>query len=423
MRQFLLVQPLRGECAKTYIDSEQGGPLSSIDVLREIRELKTQLSYSKNIGFFFGAGTSCALGLPDIAALTSDVEALLESKARKTLETIKGDLSTLIQGRDVNIEDVLNQLRRIRELTKESEEKKYMGVCGKDAMTVDGDICKAIYQIITAKEATAALAPTKRFFAWYNLLNRDYAKEVFTTNYDLILERALEASEIPYFDGFIGAFEPFFWQESVDHLARQGDLTKNWIRLWKIHGSLSWFWRFSETTKSHRIIRIGNLGSVEDIQNELVIYPSKDKYDSSRKQPFIAYFDRMRDYLLSGELLFIFSGYSFSDQHINEIVFNCMRQNNRLFVVVFFYKDADVEALHNSCSPYLNLHVFGPTKAIINGELGEWQFNENATRPNEDTATYWSNDKSQLTLGDFSALVTFLVTSSGKQDSVKSVGA
>lgn len=395
--------------------------MGKIDVIREIRELKNHLSYSKNIGFFFGAGTSCALGIPDIAQLTREVEATLKDGTAKTFGIIKDDLKTLIQERDVNVEDILNQLRSIRELTKESEIRAYQGVCGKDATTVDGEICKAIYQIITAKEASATLIPTKRFFAWYNLLNRDYAKEIFTINYDLVIEKALEASEIPYFDGFVGSFEPFFWQESVDHQARHGDLTKNWIRLWKIHGSLSWFWRFSEATHSRRIIRIGNIGSVADIKNELVIYPSKDKYDSSRKQPFIAYFDRMRDYLLSGELLFVFTGYSFSDQHINEIVFNCMRQNNRLFVIVFFYTDADVESLYKSCSAYLNLHVFGPTKAIINGELGEWQFNKDVIKPNEVTTVYWNEDKSQLTLGDFNALVTFLVASSGKQDSVNSV--
>jgi hypothetical protein len=395
----------------------RGGTMTKFDVLREIRELKNHLSYSKNIGFFFGAGTSCALGIPDITTLTRDVETALKESSAKTLRIVKDDLATLINGRAVNVEDILNQLRRIRELTNESETRKYLGVCGKDASTIDGEICRAIYKIITEKEASASLATTKRFFAWYNLLNRDYAKEVFTTNYDLVIEKSLEASEIPYFDGFVGSFEPFFWQESVDHLVKAGDLTKNWIRLWKIHGSLNWFWRFSETTKSYRIIRIGNIGKVSDIKNELVIYPSKDKYDFSRKQPFIAYFDRMRSYLLGGELLFAISGYSFSDQHINEIIFNCMRQNNRLFVIAFLYNDADLESLHKSCSAYLNLHAFGPTKAIINGELGEWHFNKEATKPNENTTTFWSDDKSQLTLGDFNALVEFLVASSGKQNS------
>ena len=390
--------------------------MTRFDVLREIRELKNYLSYSKNIGFFFGAGTSCALGIPDLAAITRDVEAALKGNSLKAFRTLKEDLATLIEGRAVNLEDILNQLRGIRELTKECETKTYLGVCGKDAMTVDAEICKAIYSIITAKESSASLATTKRFFAWYNLLNRDFPKEVFTTNYDLVFEKSLEASEIPFFDGFVGSFEPFFWQESVDHLAKAGDLTKNWIRLWKIHGSLSWFWRFAETTKSYRIIRIGKIGKISDINNELVIYPSKDKYDYSRKQPFIAYFDRMRSYLLGGELLFAISGYSFSDQHVNEIIFNCMRQNNRLFVIAFFHSDAALEALHKSSAAYLNLHAFGPTRAIIGGELGEWQFNKEATKPNEITTTFWSEDKSQLTLGDFNALVAFLVASSGKQD-------
>ncbi len=93
-----------------------------------------------------------------------------------------------------------------------------------------------------------------------------------------------------------------------------------------------------------------------------------------------------------------------------------MRQNNRLFVIAFLYSDAELASLHNSCSAYLNLHAFGPTKAIISGELGKWQFNKEATKPDEITTTFWSEDKSQLTLGDFNALVAFLVASLGRQD-------
>ena len=105
--------------------------MNMIDVLREIRELKNHLSYSKNIGFFFGAGTSCALGIPDIAQLTLEVEATLKGCTKKAFGITKDDLKTLIQGREVNVEDILNQLRSIRELTKESETKTYQGICGR----------------------------------------------------------------------------------------------------------------------------------------------------------------------------------------------------------------------------------------------------------------------------------------------------
>lgn len=51
--------------------------MSKINLTKEINEIKNQLSYSKNIGFFFGAGTSCALGIPNIELLTEQVETQL----------------------------------------------------------------------------------------------------------------------------------------------------------------------------------------------------------------------------------------------------------------------------------------------------------------------------------------------------------
>jgi hypothetical protein len=394
--------------------------MDKINVIREIRELKTHLSYSKNIGFFFGAGTSCALGIPNVEQLTAGIEAKLTDDFLANFKLVKTDLETIITDRKVNIEDVLNQIRRIRELTGETN-KVYEGVSGENAKLLDKEICTIIYDIILIKESVADISQTKKFFAWLSLLNRDFSKEVFTTNYDLIIEKSLEASQIPYFDGFVGSFEPFFWQESIDQFVSKNDMTQNWIRLWKIHGSLSWFWKEDKITKSQKIIRIGKIENIKKEDNELVIYPSKEKYDSSKKQPFIAYFDRLKNYLLSGELLFVFTGYSFSDQHINEIIFNCLRQNNRLTVLVFFFQDTEVENLHKQTSSYMNLNVFGPKKAIINGNLGEWEYNSADLKTNEKSDSFWNNGKSEFTLGDFNELVNFFITNSGKKEAIESI--
>lgn len=393
--------------------------MDKINLIREIRELKTHLSYSKNIGFFFGAGTSCALGIPNVEQLTAGIEAKLIDDFLANFKLVKTDLESIITIRKVNIEDILNQIRRIRELTGETT-KEYEGVSGANAKLLDKEICKIIYEIILDKESVADIDTTKKFFAWLSLLNRDFSKEVFTTNYDLIIEKSLEASQIPYFDGFVGAFEPFFWQESIDQFVSKNDLTQNWIRLWKIHGSLSWFWKEDKITNSQKIIRIGKVENIKKEDNELVIYPSKEKYDSSKKQPFIAYFDRLKNYLLSGELLFVFSGYSFSDQHINEIIFNCLRQNNRLTVLVFFFLDSEVENLYQQTSSYMNLNVFGPTKAIINGNLGEWEFTPHLY-PNEKSDTYWNDAKNEFMLGDFNQLVKFFIANSGKKETIESI--
>lgn len=394
--------------------------MDKINVIREVRELKTHLSYSKNIGFFFGAGTSCALGIPNIEQLTSEIEAKLTADSLSNFQIIQNDLSTRITTRTVNIEDILNQIRRIREITGETT-NDYIGVSGENAKKLDKEICSIIYNIIAEKEKNANIENTKKFFAWLSLLNRDFTKEIFTTNYDLIIEKSLEASQIPYFDGFVGSYEPFFWQESIDQFVVKDDITQNWIRLWKLHGSLSWFWKENPTTKTQQIIRVGKIENVQDDENELVIYPSKDKYDSSKKQPFIAYFDRLKHYLSSGELLFVFTGYSFSDQHINEIIFNCLRQNNRLTVLVFFFQDSEVENLYNLTSAYMNLNVFGPKKAIINGNLGEWEYIHNNLKPNENSDSFWCITDNKFKLGDFNELVSFFIANSGKQETIESI--
>lgn len=391
--------------------------MEEINLIKEIRELKSQLSYAKNIGFFMGAGTSCSLGLPNISQLTVQVENALTGLLLDFFNVIKTDLSK--PGETISIEDILNQIRRIREITEERSDREFLGISGVNARDLDVEICKNIYNLITDKEAGANLTVPKKFFAWLNMQNRDFSKEIFTTNYDLVIEKSLEAIRAPYFDGFVGSYEPFFWQESVETLVRRNDLTQNWIRLWKIHGSLSWFWKKRENQKSHKVIRLGKIDKIEEEKNEIVIYPSKEKYDLSRRQPFLVYFDRLKNYLLSGELLFIFTGYSFLDQHINEIIFNCLRQNNRLRVIVFFYADSEVEKLHSLSAGYLNLSVFGPTTAIINGTLGKWTFEQSELKNKETCDSFWNVKDEKLLLGDFNYLVDFLVGNSGRSSEIE----
>lgn len=393
------------------------------NIIREIRELKNQFSYSKQIGFFFGAGTSCALGVPNIVTLTNLVVKDLQKDERKNFENIQNDLKTIFPGKTITIEDILNQVRQIRAITGELETKNYLGVSGKSAKELDVVICKAIYNIIGEFEGKADLANTKKLFAWLSMQNRDFSTEVFTTNYDLIIEKSLEEIKKPYFDGFVGSFEPFFWQESIEKKVVKSDLTHDWIRLWKIHGSLSWFWKENGSSNSHRIVRIGKVADITKITNELVIYPSKEKYDSSKKQPFVAYFDRLKSFLLGGELLFVFSGYSFSDQHINEIVFNSLRQNNRLHVLIFFYQDSEVETFYEFSSSYLNVTVLGPTKGILNGALGEWEFTKIDLNSSEEFHSYWDEKNGKVLLGDFNKLVDFFISSSRNRENIEVIAS
>src|ERR1035437_1539764 len=148
-----------------------------MNVVKEVRELKNQLAYSKNVGFFFGAGTSCALKIPDIEMLTKGIEAKLADKNLKNFTIIKNSLSaTMPAGKAVNIEDILNHIRRIREITGEKADKDFIKVTGEAAKTLDKEICNQIYDIISECEEKADLTNPRKFFAWLNILNREYSK-------------------------------------------------------------------------------------------------------------------------------------------------------------------------------------------------------------------------------------------------------
>ncbi len=125
-----------------------------MDAVKEVRELKNQLAYSKNIGFFFGAGTSCALKIPNIATLTTEIEKRLKGDHSKRYGIIRDSLKPSVtpSGRSVNIEDILNHTRRIREITNDQAAQDFLTVSGEAAKNLDKEISGADYMLRTVMD-------------------------------------------------------------------------------------------------------------------------------------------------------------------------------------------------------------------------------------------------------------------------------
>ena len=386
---------------------------------RELDELINKISTVKKIGFFFGAGSSMALGMPGIVRLTEEI--LKEIKTVKDIDKILNQINNE-KNMGATIEDVLNKIRVIRELTQDKESYEYLGINGKMAKELDSQICNLIYKILSTKEEEIILNKDKftipkRFFVWYNNISCEDTKEIFTANYDLIFERSMESLSIPYFDGFVGAHRPFFFQESVENIKKNITMPCDWIRLWKIHGSLGWFWE--EVDNKYRVVRLGSISKCDN-NNELVIYPSKEKYQSSRKQPYISYFDRMKNYLCEGEGVFVISGYSFGDEHINDVIYESLRKNPRIHIIVTFFDDKFLDTIKDKVILYPNMTVFCPSKGCIGGKIDDWKLENEKLRENN-YQQYLDSDK--LKIGDFKILTDFLIDNSGrKRELLEEVG-
>lgn len=383
------------------------------DPLSAALEIREQLAPEKRrLGFFFGAGTSMAAGLPGIDDLTKQVCDKLDTPHKKQFSTVQSEL-----GDKANVEMVLDRIRLYRELIGESDEAKYADIKGKTAICeLDAAVCRSICDIVsvkTPKEPKSHLV----FAQWIRTLhcNREWPVEIFTTNYDLLLEGAMEQSRVPFFDGFIGSVAPFFLPESVesDLKEKRENLSsyppQAWTRLWKLHGSINWHLKNKSSTDEARITRLS--GSSAQEGEELMIFPSRDKYSQSRKLPFIAFHDRLRKFVGSGETLVFVLGYSFSDEHINDILIQGLRSNPRLAISAFTYEQLSDKLIEYG-KEYRNLSFYGPDKTCVGGIPAPWG-EPSRKRKEGENWPFWDEQNKKYKLGDFNAFASYLEISIG----------
>jgi hypothetical protein len=295
-----------------------------------------------------------------------------------------------------NLEEALTRIRRIAALVTDDE--TFDDLTETQAKDLDAAVCKAIVKTLDIQKAD--LAPVYHFAAWAKRADYHLPIELFTVNYDLLLETALESFRVPYFDGFVGTLRAEFHTELVE--GKPGS-DREWIpaffvRLWKFHGSVNW-----HRQKDRQIVRLGQPVPEGDAA---AIYPSDTKYEESRRVPFVVLQDRLRRALYEPETLILIAGYSFSDKHLNELLFDAASRRERSEFMVFCYSDIP-EALAKHASTTPNLQVASGREAILGGVRGEWE------APKDPPPGLWIDD--QFGLRDFRNLAAHLARSATRE--------
>ena len=306
----------------------------------------------------------------------------------------KASLALILE--NLNLEQGLSRLRRISALLV--GDQIFDGLTAKTALDLDKAICRII--ITELDIINANFAPSRHFAAWLARANYHAPVEIFTVNYDLLLETALEEMQVPYFDGFLGNLRARFQTELVE--ARPGAENEGiptfFARLWKLHGSVNWVWE-----NSRHIVRIGQPVSKE---MAAAIYPSDTKYEESRRVPFLVLQDRMRRALHQPETLVLVAGYSFGDAHLNELLFDAAMRRERTEIVVFCYSTIpDILAERALLTP--NIQVLGDQEAIIGGVRANWAPPENGCPG--------IFEENHFLLGDFRKLAEYLAKSTSRE--------
>ncbi len=186
---------------------------------------------------------------------------------------------------------------------------------------------------------------------------------VFTTNYDTLIEQAMDRLGILYSDGFTGTVNRRFYPAvyDLDHYY-PGDVSEGRVRrydrvlhLYKLHGSINWRRKDSSTATDPFGIafdaspiptRKDILGSRNDnpqkltlsdvFQNDqgLAILPTVAKYGETLTMPFAHLFRAFAQALQESQTVLFVIGYSGWDSHINQIIYDAIANPGFTCVVI-----------------------------------------------------------------------------------------
>jgi hypothetical protein len=318
-----------------------------------VRKALSESLHAKNVAFLLGAGCSSyyaketdilgdeewrEVGIPTMAPLAKEF-----TKARTVDEagfptSAERKVLTDEFGIDIGDKEYARNLERLMELLfsfRFSLSRSTLAKA-KDNLKVVNSIIQKVQAFLWrnctngafANGDSTVLALYETFYRKLVLRDRSLPRPwIFTTNYDLFNETAMDRLGLPYANGFSGVVERRFNPATFRYaLAEQLDVTnRKWsavdgfVYLCKIHGSISW------TEDDHGLFPIRETAvSKGQGPGKVMIYPTPAKQNSSLGSPYADLFREFQSRIVREQSVLFTMGYAFGDEHINNIIYQAL---------------------------------------------------------------------------------------------------
>lgn len=163
---------------------------------------------------------------------------------------------------------------------------------------------------------------------------------IFTLNYDTLIEQASDASGVVLVDGFIGNVKRVFRPESYDldfyfpAQTTEGRVHRfdRALHLYKLHGSINWY-NDEQSWENPYGLTCNNSGKIET-GRDVIIYPSPLKYGQTLGLPYSELFRRFCTAISQPQSVLFVIGYGFGDDHVNALIHQSLAIPSFTLVIV-----------------------------------------------------------------------------------------
>ncbi len=349
------------------------------ELLKEMRVRFGTLIKTDNVSFLIGAGASLAAGGVSLASIPKPLEKTLIDKAageKKEKETpgwiaLFYKITSVLSQKDLSFDDRSNLFQSTEgeetpsiELNLEDFLSQlhtwYSGMLDEtDTLQLTGDTELSIVKSNLARlinEITASLTV---------LLNlpmsgmdkplrshRKFIKKVltrplnlrranlFTLNYDTLIEQAGDAEGAVLVDGFVGTLRRVFRPESYDidfyfpAQTTEGRVHRfdRALHLYKLHGSITW--HRCEPNWENPFGLYATFYNQDCQADDVLIYPSPMKYGQALGMPYSELFRRFGNAIAQPQSALFVIGYGFGDDHVNALIRQALAIPSFTLVVV-----------------------------------------------------------------------------------------
>lgn len=318
----------------------------------------TSLFQSEHLSLLAGSGLTHAVhylaagkGAAGMGALTlSNHQTAITQAAEKAADAAgreKGNLEDQLR--------VANELLRGLQILQKTEEVAALQAeLDAGMVAFSHSILSSELGIVTASEAKREQAFNTLVTFLMSFASRTGVRDrlnIFTTNYDRLIEAGAELAGLHLLDRFLGNLMPIFRSSRLDldmHYNPPGirgepRYLEGVARYTKLHGSVDWV----QTGKDIR--RIGLPFGAEKVTpylqapgldgvtaNKLMIYPNAAKDRETADYPYVELFRDLAAAVCRPNSTLVTYGYSFGDEHINRVIRDMLTIPSTHLVVISY---------------------------------------------------------------------------------------